>query len=74
MERIESASSVCFPYLQTEGSIWPLDVVEVQRRAREQLREERMQRAVAEEVVRLRTKRSLWDRIIPFTVRIERKK
>jgi hypothetical protein len=54
--------------------MWPLDVAEVQRRAREQLREERMQRAVAEEVVRLRTKRSLWDRIIPFTVRIERKK
>lgn len=42
-------------------------------RAREELYQERFRAAVEKEKQRLRTKRSLWDRLFPFYIHIVRK-
>ncbi len=47
---------------------------EVARRAREELDAEHFKAAVEQKKQELRAKRSLWDRLFPFTITIERKK
>jgi hypothetical protein len=45
----------------------------IRAQARKEFTEERFRAAVEEEKVRLRTHRSLWDRIFPFTITVRRK-
>lgn len=46
---------------------------DVNRIAREEVEQERFRAAVEAEKSRLRTHRSLWDRLFPFTITIRRK-
>jgi hypothetical protein len=46
---------------------------EIRKTARDEVAAERFRAAVEAEKLRLRSKRSLWDRLFPFTITIRRK-
>jgi hypothetical protein len=46
---------------------------EIKKAARDEVAAERFRAAVEVEKSRLRLKRSLWDRLLPFTITIRRK-
>lgn len=50
-----------------------MDIEEVKRRALQRLKEEQFEQAVKEEIIRLKTKKSLWDKIFPYRIKLERK-
>ena len=50
-----------------------MNLAEVRAQALKEFREEKFRAAVEAEKTRLRTKRSLWDRLFPFSIHIVRK-
>lgn len=51
-----------------------LDAKSIKDYAKKKFEQELFDKAVAQEIEKLKTKKSFWDRIFPYTIKIERKK
>ena len=51
-----------------------MDISQIKKTAQQELREEEFRRRVEAEKQKLRVKRPFWERILPFKIRIERRK
>jgi hypothetical protein len=56
------------------GAQMKIDLAAVRFEAQRQLVKEKFEAAVASEKVKIRTARPWWHAVIPFTIRIERRK